>query len=239
MITSPGNAPWVLTVGASSHNGTARRSDDSIAPFSSRGPTWIDFAAKPDVLAPGVGIESLSARHSTLYGVLSDYLLDGTEKTPYKPYLSLSGTSMAAPVVSGTVALMLEANPSLTPNAVKAILQYTAQELAGDSPLAQGAGLLNANGAVRLATFFGAANSDLGTMSDVIAGEVIPWARHIMWGNFLVTGGLPLPGSQCVVAGCALGRAEHSVRGVCRVGHQHRLEHARRRQHRLEHGAQR
>ena len=43
------------------------------------------------------------------------------------PYLSLSGTSMAAPVVTGTVALMLQANPNLTPNLVKAILQYTAQ----------------------------------------------------------------------------------------------------------------
>ena len=45
----------------------------------------------------------------------------------YKPYLSLSGTSMAAPVVAGTVALMIQANPKLTPNLVKAILQYTAQ----------------------------------------------------------------------------------------------------------------
>ena len=69
-ITSPGNAPWVLTVGASSHQGTARRSDDIVGNFSSHGPTWIDFAAKPDIVAPGVGIESLSDPRSTLYGLL-------------------------------------------------------------------------------------------------------------------------------------------------------------------------
>ena len=195
-ITSPGNAPWVLTVGASSHNGTARRSDDSIAPFSSRGPTWIDFIAKPDLLAPGVGIESLSDPHSTLYSQFPSYLLSGTQNTSYKPYLSLSGTSMAAPVVSGAIALMLEANPALTPNAVKAILQYTAQALAGDNPLEQGAGLLNARGAVRLSRFFASPAIDLGFMSDAIAGEVVPWSQHILWGNFLVTGGMPLPGSN-------------------------------------------
>ena len=59
-ITSPGNAPWVLTVGAASHEGTLPRSDDTLGRFSSRGPTWIDFAAKPDLVAPGVGTESLS-----------------------------------------------------------------------------------------------------------------------------------------------------------------------------------
>ena len=126
-ITSPANAPWVLTVGASSHQGTVGRGDDAVSAFSSRGPTWIDFSAKPDLVAPGVGIESLSDPHSTLYGELQDYLLDGAGVTSYKPYLSLTGTSMAAPVVAGAVALMLEANPSLTPNAVKAILQYTAE----------------------------------------------------------------------------------------------------------------
>ena len=126
-ITSPANAPWVLTVGASSHQGTVGRGDDAVGVFSSRGPTWIDFSAKPDLVAPGVGIESLADPHGTLYGELQDYLLDGAGVTSYKPYLSLTGTSMAAPVVAGAVALMLEANPSLTPNAVKAILQYTAE----------------------------------------------------------------------------------------------------------------
>src|SRR6185369_7449051 len=84
-ITSPGNAPWVLTVGASSHQGTVSRADDIVAAFSSRGPTWIDFAAKPDVVAPGVGIESLADPQSLLYSQLHDYLLDGTVSLPYKP----------------------------------------------------------------------------------------------------------------------------------------------------------
>ena len=61
---------------------------------------------------------------------------------------------MAAPVVSGTIALMLQANPSLTPNLIKAILQYTAQPYAGYKPLQQGAGFLNTLGAVRLARFY-------------------------------------------------------------------------------------
>ena len=127
-ITSPGNAPWVLTVGASSEAGTSKRSNDTIAKFSSRGPTWIDFAAKPDLVAPGVGIESLADPHSTLYATLPGMLSRRhRSRLAFKPYLSLSGTSMSAPVVAGTVALMLEANPKLTPNAVKAILQYTAQ----------------------------------------------------------------------------------------------------------------
>src|SRR5206468_7431754 len=57
-ITAPGNSPSVLTVGASSHMGTVDRSDDTMASFSSRGPGAIDYGAKPDLVAPGVGIES-------------------------------------------------------------------------------------------------------------------------------------------------------------------------------------
>jgi len=195
-ITSPGNAPWVLTVGASSHQGTVRRSDDVVANFSSHGPTWLDFAAKPDILAPGVGIESLASPRSTLYGLLEPYLLNGTVRVGYKPYLSLSGTSMATPVVAGTVALMLEANPRLTPNAVKAILQYTAESKPNQSVLAQGAGFLNARGAVRLARYFASPDTPVGYMRDYIDGEHVSWARHIVWGNYEIKGGLPLPGSN-------------------------------------------
>ena len=204
-ITSPGNAPWVLTVGAASHEGTAARSNDTLARFSSRGPTWIDFAAKPDLVAPGVGIESLADPHSTLYASFGDYLLDGARSTPYKPYLSLTGTSMAAPVVAGTVALMLEANPNLTPNAVKAILQYTAEVREGESFLAQGAGLLNALGAVRMATYVGAAKRGSLVASDTIEAERIAWSHHIIWGNDRIAGGLAMLASNVWALGVTWG----------------------------------
>jgi serine protease AprX len=153
-ITAPGNAPWVLTVGASSHNGTVDRGDDTIAAFSSRGPSAIDLVAKPDLVAPGVGIESLADTGSTLFSTRPDARLWGTAATTAEPYLRLSGTSMAAPVVTGTVALMLEANPALRPDEVKAILQASADPAGGYGPMAQGAGLLNARAAVVLAQSF-------------------------------------------------------------------------------------
>jgi serine protease AprX len=178
-ITAPGNAPWVLTVGASNHTGT---SPDVVAGFSSRGPTAIDGIAKPDVVAPGVRIASLSDPNSAFYTSHSSYLLSGTMPTPYFPYLSLSGTSQAAPIVAGTVALMLQANPTLTPNAVKAILQYTAQpDNAGDDPLTQGAGLLNAGGAIDLARAF--------AVPPVTWAPPQGWGLRLTWGNGLFQGG--------------------------------------------------
>ena len=65
-IVAPGNAPWVITVGASSINGTPGRGDDTMAGFSSRGPTYLDWSAKPDLVAPGVGTVSLSDPWGTL-----------------------------------------------------------------------------------------------------------------------------------------------------------------------------
>jgi subtilisin family serine protease len=181
-VTAPGNAPWVLTVGAASHAGTIDTGDDTVATFSSRGPAAGGNAAKPDVVAPGVGIESLSAPDSMLYSSRSAFLLPGTLDSPALPYLSLSGTSMSAPVVTGTVALMLEANPGLTPNQVKAAIQYTAAFHPGYDPLTQGAGFLNAKGAVELARYFGAGG---GTPYPATAG----WSRRVIWGNQLLTGG--------------------------------------------------
>jgi serine protease AprX len=181
-ITSPGNAPWVLTVGASSHMGTPDRADDTIAAFTSRGPSAFDRRAKPDVVAPGIGIESLSTPGSTLYATAAASLLPGTRTTPELPYFSLSGTSMSAPVVSGTVALMLQANPTLTPNAVKAILQYTAEVNAAYDPLTEGAGFVNAKGAIELANYLAHASTS-------VYPDSSRWGASLVWGNLLVKGG--------------------------------------------------
>ncbi len=186
-ITSPANAPWVLTVGASSTMGTLTRNDDEMAGFSSSGPTARDFETKPDLVAPGTGTISLAVPGSTFYATKALYLLTGKLPLGSKPYLALSGTSMAAPVVSGTVALMLQANPNLTPNLVKALLQYTAQLYPGYSVLRQGAGFLNTLGAVRLAKYY--ANPQ--------AGDKMPtqkvWSRQIVWGNHRLTQGFIKP----------------------------------------------
>ena len=112
---------------------------------------------------------------------------------------------MAAPVVTGTVVLMLEANPALTPNAVKAILQYTAEVRSDESFLAQGAGLLNAVGAVRMATFFDEPEEGMPAPLDTIERESIAWSRHIIWGNDRIDGGVPLPGSNAWALGVTWG----------------------------------
>ena len=216
-IEAPANAPWVLTVGASSTMGTTTRDDDTMASFSSHGPTYLDWAAKPDLVAPGVGTVSLATPGSTYYASKPGQLLEGSLPTMDFPYLSLSGTSMAAPVVAGTVALMLQANPSLTPNAVKAILQYTAQNYDGYDALTQGAGFLNAVGAVRLARFFATAQPGAPAPTSAM------WSKHIVWGNHLMTGGYLDPGASAFDLGTTWGvaqtdRGDNIVWGTVRDG---------------------
>lgn len=200
-ITAPGNAPWVITVGASSHQGTVSRADDVMARYSSRGPSAIDYEAKPDVVAPGTGMVSLSEPGSTLYLSKSLFLLKGLLSSTARPYLSLSGTSMSAPVVSGTVALMMQANPTLTPNMVKAIIQYTAEARRGYDHLTQGAGFLNTRGAVQLARFFRTARQ----------GNRFPmpsaWSKKIQWGNLRVKGGVIRPNANAFQLGTTWGAA--------------------------------
>ncbi len=176
-ISSPGNAPWVLTIGAAHDLGTADRRDDIVAGFSSRGPAAIDGMSKPDLIAPGVAIESTTDAGSALFAANPRSRIWGTAKTSNEPYLSLTGTSMAAPVVAGVIALMIDANPQLTPNAVKAILQYTAEVRRGYDALSQGAGLLNARGAVELARAFSGEPPLSATPDPVL------WGRRIIWGN--------------------------------------------------------
>ncbi|HUR34912.1 MAG TPA: S8 family peptidase [Vicinamibacterales bacterium] len=211
-IVAPGNAPWVLTVGASSTEGTTRAQDDVVAAFSSLGPTRGDYLAKPDLVAPGRGVLSLAVPGSTLYQANASYLVSGGVKTGSPAYLSLSGTSMAAPQVSGAVALMLQANPRLTPNLVKAILQYTARADSSYGALQQGAGFLDVGGAVRLSRFY-AQNR---------AGSRLPvertWSQQIVWGNQLISGGYinPLANAWAtnIVWGTAYTTADNIVWGT-------------------------
>ncbi|HEX8144207.1 MAG TPA: S8 family serine peptidase, partial [Pyrinomonadaceae bacterium] len=140
-IHSPGNEPSAITVGAANSFGTDARGDDGVASYSSRGPTrsfWTDASdirhydnlIKPDLVAPGnkvVWAEALNNHLVTTYPQLDA----GVSSNNTRKMMYMSGSSMATPVAAGAAALLLQANPTLTPNLVKMILMYTAQPLAG------------------------------------------------------------------------------------------------------------
>ncbi|MGI6704103.1 MAG: S8 family peptidase [Clostridia bacterium] len=124
-ISSPGICPEVITVGALDDRDTTTTKDDKIADFSSRGPTR-RMVAKPDIIAPGVNIISLAVQNR------EDDVL----------YKSLSGTSMATPIVSGCAALIHEMFPGYTNEQVKELMMSTAKDLNFPS-YAQGKGLID------------------------------------------------------------------------------------------------
>jgi serine protease AprX len=149
-IGSPGNAFNVITVGAIDDQNNDNIADDVLWEHSSRGPTGGEIGSrpKPDVVAPGVHIISARALGTNIGKPdMGDSYIDDH-------YVESTGTSFAAPHVSGTVALLLKANPYLTPAQVKAILRQTARLNDNLSQLTvndRGHGIINALAAVQLA----------------------------------------------------------------------------------------
>jgi subtilisin family serine protease len=139
-ISSPGNSPYAITVGALNTWATVDRSDDTVATFSSRGPSAYDLAVKPDVAAPGIHIVSLEADGSLLPTTYPSIHVAGSGNNAY---MYLSGTSMAAPMVSGGVALLLQGSPNLSPAQVKFALQNGATAMADGGLMGAGAGSVN------------------------------------------------------------------------------------------------
>jgi serine protease AprX len=139
-IGSPAISSKAFTVGAYDDKNTPDMADDTMAFFSSRGPTTADRTIKPDIASPGVNLVSTRSPGSAIdheniprYG--DDYIL-------------LSGTSMATPVMAGVAADIIQANPNLTPAQVISLVRSTALPIANTTQLAQGAGLVNPVAAV-------------------------------------------------------------------------------------------
>jgi serine protease AprX len=199
-ITSPGNAPSAITVGAAKTLDTVPRNDDRIPDYSSSGPTWYDGMVKPDLLAPGHNLVAAAAKQSTIYSTYPK-LRDADSD-----YIRLSGTSMATAVASGAIAQMLEAQQvagaydgPLTPNAVKAALQYTALGIRNDQGiqydrLRKGAGSLNGKGAIDVATRFDASSNGRSWLTSMpspwttIGGQSQTWNQSVIWGSGVIWG---------------------------------------------------
>lgn len=127
-IMSPANDPYVITIGAMKTLSTLTRADDLIASYSSKGPSAIDHIVKPDLVAPGNRIIAALDAGSALPTNYPQNILTGYDRKDRDHYFKLSGTSMAAPMVSGAAALLLQKTPSMTPDQVKARLMKTASK---------------------------------------------------------------------------------------------------------------
>lgn len=138
---APANDPYVITVGAVDGKGQEKAKKSELAEWSKHGHTS-QGVLKPEITAPGVDIISLLPMKDSLLA------LEHPESVINENYFQMSGSSMAAPMVSSTIALMLEANPSLTPDEIKSIL------LASDVPyknISDTSGVINAESAVKIA----------------------------------------------------------------------------------------
>lgn len=201
-VTSPGNARKVITVGSLTDNATGTNfSDDYVSTFSSRGPTMHDRVLKPDLVAPGNKVIAPFARNAQLGGATTSFrVYCGFQgKGCFDKYLEMSGTSMAAGVVSGAVVRMLDKDPSLTPATVKARLMQTARKIPGD-PTTVGAGVLDVESAMNAqGTVAGQALSPLMNLSTE-TNTVYVQDPALLWGPEWPAGTLWPDGSLWVDA---------------------------------------
>jgi serine protease AprX len=197
-IDVPGNEPSAITVGAMDDSSTVTTTDDVLAWYSSKGPTLIDFIAKPDIAAPGTAIVSLRDSGSYLDVNYHQFTLKvgdyetGPSGTLANDglYYQLSGTSMAAPMVTGAAALMFQKDPSLNPATVKARLMLATVK---DTALVfeTGAGELDVNAALGASGYASSAMSPptlLASDSNVYMEDTAliwgsAWASSAIWGN--------------------------------------------------------
>lgn len=186
-IGVPGNVPYIITVGAMTDNYTELdSSDDKLATFSAAGPTPAGFV-KPEIVAPGGHLTGLMAYDTQIVAEHPEYH-DGGK------YFEMSGTSQAAAVVSGVVALMLTQDPSLTPDEVKCRLMDSAHAaMTTEGKLAysvfqQGSGVVNAKDALA-STTTGCANQALDIAQDLSGDKHFYGPANINDdGNFYVEG---------------------------------------------------
>ena len=172
-ISSPGNSPYAITVGAINTKGTPDRSDDIMATYSSRGPTKFENAVKPDVVAPGNKIISLEARGSYLRRTYPQFHFAGSSTNGY---MSLSGTSMSAAVVTGGAALLMQANPKITSAQLKMALQSGATYMADGGLMGGGAGSVNFWSSRKMA-----ANGLTNLVSTLVGGVLTPSSGVMFW----------------------------------------------------------
>src|SRR3954454_19899374 len=148
---SPGNDPFVITVGAIDLGNSFRSNDDAAAPWSAWGYTYDGFY-KPEVAAPGRYMVGPIPGNSTLAAQKASNMVGGDK-------IQLSGTSFAAPVVAGTVADMLSRHPNWTPDQVKGALMQTARAVRVGNPKSAGLGEITAS---RAATAWATPNPNAG-----------------------------------------------------------------------------